>query len=124
MKVKGTRVNRKKTSRCDLVVTKIALLGDRETAAYFKVSGITKSRSVKDRAEAEKALNQFLSDSEISIVLVTEPIMDWVQPLLAKQRKEYPLVVSIPTKKGSKISTDTLAQLVKRTVGVELKVKK
>jgi len=42
---------------------------------------------------------------------------------LAKHRKEYPLVVSIPTKKGPKSSTDTLAQLVKRTVGVELKVR-
>jgi vacuolar-type H+-ATPase subunit F/Vma7 len=105
-------------------MTKIALLGDRETAAYFRVSGITKSKSVKDRAEAERALNQFLSDSAVSIVLVTEPVMEWVQPLLAKQRREYPLVVSIPTKKGSKTSTDTLAQLVKRTVGIELKVKK
>jgi vacuolar-type H+-ATPase subunit F/Vma7 len=50
--------------------------------------------------------------------------MEWVQPLLAKHRKEYPLVVSIPTKKGPTSSIDTLAQLVKRTVGVELKVKK
>jgi vacuolar-type H+-ATPase subunit F/Vma7 len=50
--------------------------------------------------------------------------MEWVQPILAKHLKEYPLVVSIPTKKGPKSSADTLAQLVKRTVGVELKVTK
>jgi len=105
-------------------MTKIALLGDRETAAYFRVSGLKRSRYVKDRAEAEKALTQFLSDNSISLVLVTEPVMEWVQPLLAKHRKEYPLVVSIPTKKGPTSSIDTLAQLVKRTVGVELKVKK
>ena len=105
-------------------MTKIALLGDRETAAYFKVSGIRKSRFVKDRAEAEKALAQFISDSSVSIVLVTEPVMEWVQPTLARHHKEYPLVVSIPTKKGPKTTTDTLAQLVKRTVGIELKVKK
>jgi len=105
-------------------MTKIALLGDRETAAYFKVSGIRKSRVVKDRAEAEKALAQFFSDNSVSIVLVTEPVMEWVQPTLTKHRKEYPLVVSIPTKKGPKTTTDTLAQLVKRTVGIELKVKK
>jgi len=104
-------------------MTKIALLGDRETAAYFRVSGLKRSRYVKDRMEAERALTQFLSDSSISLVLVTEPVMEWVQPLLAKHRKEYPLVVSIPTK-GPTSSIDTLAQLVKRTVGVELKVKK
>jgi vacuolar-type H+-ATPase subunit F/Vma7 len=50
--------------------------------------------------------------------------MEWVQPLLAKHRKEYPLVVSIPTKRGPKSSVDTLAQLVKKTVGLELKVRK
>ena len=105
-------------------MTKIALLGDRETAAYFRVSGLKRSRYVKDRAEAEKALAKFLSDSSISLVLVTEPVMEWVQPLLAKHRREYPLVVSIPTKKGPQTSADTLAQLIKRTVGVELKVGK
>ena len=105
-------------------MTKIALLGDRETAAYFRVSGLRRSRHVKDRAEAERVLTQLLSDSSISLVLVTEPVMEWVQPVLVKHRKEYPIVVSIPTKKGPKSSMDTLAELVKRTVGVELKVRK
>lgn len=105
-------------------MTKIALLGDRETAAYFRVSGLKRSRYVTDRAEAENALTQYLSDSSISLIMVTEPVMEWIQPLLARHRREYPLVVSIPTKKGPKIGVDTLAQLVKRTVGVELKVRK
>jgi vacuolar-type H+-ATPase subunit F/Vma7 len=105
-------------------MTKIALIGDRETAAYFRVSGIKRSRYVKDQAEAERVLIQFLSDNSISLVLVTEPVMEWVQPTLAKHHKEYPLVVSIPTKKGPSATIDTLAQLVKRTVGVELKVRK
>jgi vacuolar-type H+-ATPase subunit F/Vma7 len=105
-------------------MTKIALIGDRETAAYFRVSGIKRSRYVRDQAEAERVLTQFLSDDSISLVLVTEPVMEWVQPTLAKHHKEYPLVVSIPTKKGPSATADTLAQLVKRTVGVELKVRK
>jgi len=105
-------------------MTKIALLGDRETAAYFRVSGLKRSKFVRDRAEAEEAFSKFLSDESISLIMVTEPIIEWVQPLLAKHRKEYPLVVPIPTKKGPKSTVDTLAQLVKRTVGVELKVRK
>jgi vacuolar-type H+-ATPase subunit F/Vma7 len=105
-------------------MTKIALLGDRETAAYFRVSGLKRSRYVRDRAEAERALTQYFSDSSISLIMVTEPVMEWIQPLLARHRREYPLVVSIPTKKGPKSTVDTLAQLVKRTVGVELKVRK
>ncbi len=105
-------------------MTKIALLGDRETAAYFRVSGLRKSKYVKDRVEAERAFAKFLSDDSISLIMVTEPVMDWVQPLFAKHREEYPLVVSIPTKKGPKSTVDMLAQLVKRTVGVELKARK
>ena len=99
------------------------MLGDRETAAYFRISGLRRSKYVKDRADAEKALAKFLSDDSVSLILVTEPVMEWVQPLVAKHRREYPLVMSIPTKKGPQSTVDTLAQLVKRTVGVELKVK-
>lgn len=105
-------------------MTKIALLGDRETAAYFRVSGLKRSKFVRDRAEAEEVFSKYLSDESISLIMVTEPVMEWVQPLLAKHRKEYPLVMSIPTKKGPKSTVDTLAQLVKRTVGVELKVRR
>jgi vacuolar-type H+-ATPase subunit F/Vma7 len=105
-------------------MTKIALLGDRETAAYFRVSGVKKSKAVRDRSEAERAFAKMLSDDSVSLIMVTEPVMEWIQPLLAKHRKEYPLVMSIPTKKGPKSTVDTLAQLVKRTVGIELKVKK
>jgi vacuolar-type H+-ATPase subunit F/Vma7 len=105
-------------------MTKIALLGDRETAAYFRVSGVKRSRYVKDKADAESALAKLLSDASVSLIIVTESVMQWVQPMLAKHRREYPLVVSIPTKKGPRSETDTLAQLVKRTVGIELKSKK
>jgi vacuolar-type H+-ATPase subunit F/Vma7 len=104
-------------------MTKIALLGDRETATYFRISGLRRSKYVKDRPEAERAFAKFLADDSISLILVTEPVMEWVQPLVAKHRKEYPLVMAIPTKKGPKSTVDTLAQLVKRTVGIELKVK-
>ncbi|MCJ7455152.1 V-type ATP synthase subunit F [Candidatus Bathyarchaeota archaeon] len=104
-------------------MTKIALLGDRETATYFRISGLRRSKYVKDRPEAEQAFAKFLADDSISLILVTEPVMEWVQPLVAKHRKEYPLVMAIPTKKGPKSTVDTLAQLVKRTVGIELKVK-
>jgi vacuolar-type H+-ATPase subunit F/Vma7 len=84
---------------------------------------LRRSKYVKDRPEAERAFAKFLADDSISLILVTEPVMEWVQPLVAKHRKEYPLVMAIPTKKGPKSTVDTLAQLVKRTVGIELKVK-
>jgi len=102
---------------------KIALIGDRSTSTYFKVSGIRNSFAAKDRDEAEKIFRLIQSDESISLVMVTEPIYKWIQPLVERTRKEFPLVVSIPTRGAQKAEIDTLAQLIKRTVGIELKMK-
>ena len=102
---------------------RIALISDRATSTYFKVSGIRNSYAVKDKGEAERAFRKLHSDDTISLIMVTEPIFEWIRPLLERTKKEFPLVVSIPPKGGSKAQTDVLAQLIKRTVGIELKVK-
>jgi vacuolar-type H+-ATPase subunit F/Vma7 len=102
---------------------RIALLADREIATYFKLTGVRSSWVVKDRDEAERRFQKLYSDGSISLIIVTEPVYDWIQPLLTRTRKEYPLVVSIPGKGGPKERVDMLAELIKRTVGVELKVR-
>ena len=78
---------------------------------------------MKDKDDAERAFRKLHSDESISLIMVTEPIFDWIRPLLERTKKEFPLVVSIPPKGGSKAQADVLAQLIKRTVGIELKVK-
>ena len=55
--------------------------------------------------------------------MVTEPVFKWIQPILERTRKEFPLVVSIPARGAQKAEVDALAQLIKRTVGIELKMK-
>ena len=101
---------------------RIALLSDRPTSAYFKVTGIKNSYAVKDRDDAEKIFRKVHADETISLIMVTEPVMQWIQPILERTKKEFPLVVSIPAKGGSKAQADVLAQLIKRTVGIELKM--
>jgi len=105
-------------------MSKIAVLADKETAVYFKLSGIKNSYFVNDRAEAEKRIESLFANQEISVIMVTEQVFDWIQSRLAKMRreKEYPLVVSIPGKRGEKPKVDALAELIRRTVGVEIKV--
>ena len=102
---------------------KIALIADRSTSNYFKVAGIKNSYSVKDRADAEKLFRRVHSDETITLIMVTEPVYEWIRPVLERTKKEFPLVVSIPARGGSKPQVDALAQLIKRTVGIELKVK-
>lgn len=102
---------------------RIALISDRATSAYFKVTGIKNSFAVKDREDAERVFRRVHSDETISLVMVTEPVFEWIQPILERTKKEFPLVVSIPAKGGAKAQADVLAQLIKRTVGIELKMK-
>ena len=101
---------------------KIALLGDRATSAYFKVTGIKNSYAVKDRADAERIFRKVHSDESISLIMVTEPVFEWIRSVLERTKKEFPLVVSIPARGTAKPETDALAQLIKRTVGIELKM--
>jgi len=102
---------------------KIALISDRATSTYFKVTGVSNSYSAKDRDEAEKAFRKLNSDETISLVMVTELVFEWIRPLVERSKKEFPLVVAIPGKRGSKAEGDALAQLIKRTVGIDIKVK-
>ena len=101
----------------------IALISDRTTSTYFKVTGVRNSYAAKDREEAEKAFRKVNSDETVSLVMVTEPVYEWLRPLIERSKKEFPLVVSIPAKGSSKAEVDTLAQLIKRTVGIDIKVK-
>ena len=102
---------------------KIALIADRSTSTYFKVTGVKNSYAVKNKEEAEKAFKRIHADETISLVMVTDPVYGWLQPVLERTKKEFPMVVSIPARGGPKAQADTLAELIKRTVGIELKVK-
>ena len=104
-------------------MVRIALISDRDTSTYFKVTGVNNSYPAKNREEAEDALRRIYADETISLVMVTEPVFEWIRPMLERIKKEFPLVVSIPPKGGSKAQADVLAQLIKRTVGIDLKVK-
>jgi vacuolar-type H+-ATPase subunit F/Vma7 len=101
---------------------KLAAIADPETATYFRISGIKNSVPVKNRADAEKAFGKLVGDEEISLIMVTDPVFEWIQSLAARRKKDYPLVVSIPARGEKKPRQDLLAELIKRTVGVELKV--
>ncbi len=103
----------------------IGVLADRETATYFKLTGISNCFPADNREEAEKGLTKLLSNEDVSLIIVTEEVNDWLKPLLSRARKakEYPLIISVLGKGGKKPRVDQLAELVKRTVGVEIKIR-
>ena len=102
----------------------IGVIADKETATYFRITGIKNSYQADNRDEAEERLTRLMQMQDISLIFMTQEINDWLKPHLSrvKKGKEYPLIISILGKKGKKLGTDYLADLVKKTVGIEIKI--
>lgn len=103
---------------------KIGVMADKETAIYFKLGGVKNSWVVKSEDEAVKTFEDIKSKQTVSLVIVTDTVFDWIKDKVGQGKKEIelPLVVSIPTRRGGKPQVDLLADLIKRTVGVEIRV--
>ena len=103
---------------------KIGVMADKETGIYFRLGGVKNTWVVKSEEEAVKTFDEIKAKQLVSLVIVTEPVFEWIKERLGKGKKEVelPLVVSIPTRKGGKPQTDLLADLIKRTVGVEIRM--
>src|SRR5436309_6912 len=98
-------------------------MADKETAIYFKLGGVKNRWVVKSEDEAVKTFEDIKNKQTVSLVIVTDTVFDWIKDKLGQGKKEIelPLVVSIPTRRGGKSQVDLLAELIKRTVGVEIR---
>ncbi len=103
---------------------KIGVMADKETAIYFKLGGVKNSWVVKSEDDAVKTFEDIKNKQTVSLVIVTDTVFDWIKDKVGQGKKEIelPLVVSIPTRSGGKSQVDLLADLIKRTVGVEIRV--
>ena len=103
---------------------KIGVIADKETAIYFKLGGVKNSWVVKSEDDAVKTFEDIKAKQTVSLVIVTDTVFDWIKDKVGQGKKEIelPLVVSIPTRRGGKPQVDLLAELIKRTVGVEIRV--
>ena len=104
---------------------KIGVMADKETAIYFRLGGVKNSWVVNSEDDAVKTFEDIKAKQTVSLVIVTDTVFNWIKDKVGRGKKEIelPLVVSIPTRKaGGKPQVDLLADLIKRTVGVEIRV--
>ena len=106
---------------------KIGIMADKETSTYFRLGGISNSWVVASADEAVKTFENIRNEHVVSLVIVTNQVFDWIKDRVDRGKKEIelPLVVSVPTRKGGtggRPQVDLLADLIKRTVGVEIRV--
>ena len=101
---------------------KIAIIGDTDTVVGFRLAGILNSNIPSDASTTRQALLNFSNDSNISIVIITEPLAEEIRETIEElSERPYPVIVEIPDKSGRLEGKESpVRRLVKRAIGVEL----
>jgi len=106
---------------------KIAVIGEPETVAGMSLTGVTYSH-IHSNAEASLSkLEEFLNNSEIGLIIVTHSVAEGLGfefRKIMRQKGPLPVILRIPDKTGRTPKYDELSEMIKRTVGAEIIVKK
>jgi len=103
----------------------IAVIGDIDTVVGFKLAGVSLSFQVSDEKEAEKALRTLASRPDVGLIIINERFAEALRHIIKdlSQRPDL-VIVEIPDKKGPlPKKTDPIRELIRTTLGVEIKIK-
>jgi len=103
---------------------KIFAIGDKDMVLGFKLAGVSYALEVKDSEEAKVALKNAFQKREVGIILISERIAEELRPFISKlvEEADLPIIVEIPGKEGTRMGGDILKKLIKKAVGVEIKI--
>ena len=104
---------------------KVAVIGDKDTALGFAMTGVKNIDIVSpDQKEALNALEQNVKNTEIGIIIITERVADCIRDEIDKLKIDktlYPIIIEIPDKQGEIPGRqDPISLLIKRAIGVEV----
>ncbi len=103
---------------------KIAVIGDEDTVVGFRLAGITTAAAVTEET-AESEFNKMLADNTVGIIIVQDDMARGFSHRTKKTIESIakPVIVTVPGKKeltkGEK--SGSIAEMVKRAIGIELK---
>ena len=106
---------------------KIAVVGDQETVTGFALAGVTYAHIHATREETFAKLSEFFTSGEIGLVLITHRVAEELEPDFRQMfwaKQLIPLVLRIPDKTGYVPKVDELREIIRRTVGAEIMVRK
>lgn len=104
---------------------KISVVGDLTTITGFRLAGVKDAYEVEEPSKAVSVLKELLKDENMGLIIISEKIADKLREDLKRltEGRFTPLVVEIPDKKGPiEKRVDPIKELVKRAVGVEIKL--
>jgi vacuolar-type H+-ATPase subunit F/Vma7 len=106
---------------------KIAAIGDRDTLVGLVLAGTAYTHVHIDRETTKAKLNEFLSNEEIGLVILTHRVAEELGPDfkgLMRIKRLFPVVLTIPDKTGYVPRVDELTERIRRAVGAEVILKK
>ena len=101
----------------------VAVIGDQETAVGFALAGATHAHVHTSRDETLTKLNEFLGSEKVGLVLITHRVAEELGPDFRRAiwaKGLLPLVLRIPDRTGYVPKVDELAEIIRRTVGAEV----
>ena len=100
---------------------KYYVIGDEDAVLGFGMVGVRGDVAL-DRDAAETSFRAALKDREIGIVIITEPVAELIRPLVDQYvfRKQFPLIVEIPDRKGKIATRPGIRETVNQAIGVRI----
>lgn len=99
----------------------IAVIGDADTVALFKLAGVSRAVVADDDIAAQ--FDSLVAEEDVGVIIVTERIAQSIMKKITqiKLQKELPVIIEVPDKQGElEGREDSVDQLIRRAVGVEI----
>jgi vacuolar-type H+-ATPase subunit F/Vma7 len=106
---------------------KIAVVGDLDTVVGMGLAGATQTHVHSRRDETLTKLEEFMTNPEIGLILITHPVAEEMGAEFRRLMREkglMPLVLRIPDKSGYIPKVDELREIIRRTVGAEIVIRR
>lgn len=97
----------------------LAAVTDTKTGTWLKLSGIGEVHIIDDGTESSQILHSLWIREDISIIIITSNIASQCHDQITAMMKEkiFPIIIEIPSDQKE---ADSLGDLLKQTVGIEL----
>ena len=104
------------------MVLRVACIGDVDFVSGFGLAGVSYLYIHQDRDETLKKLRELVENPEIGLVILPHKIAQELKHELKELRRKrpIPLILSVPDKTGWRPKVDELRELIRRTVGAEV----
>jgi V/A-type H+-transporting ATPase subunit F len=98
-----------------------SIIGDEDTVLGFGIVGVP-GTVVTNSGQAQRAFQALLEDKETGIIIITERIADMIRPIVDKYlfTVNFPLVVEIPDRLGTKPGRRGIKEMVNTAIGIKI----